>query len=266
MTHTMTIRDLAGTEFWNAVWTVRAPRRLNRRNFYHDRYARTFARLVKPTSRILEAGCGGSIWLPYLAGVLGAETWGIDYSEVGVEVAKANMRARKARGRIILDDLFTTTALPAASFDLVFSFGLVEHFDDPVGVATRLGTFLAPGGRMLTSVPNLFGGVGLLHRVADPLVYRAHLRLDPAQLDAIHVRAGLAVLEPAAYFGVFSLGVANFERVRRRLPRFLDRILWYGIRATQQIVLVPFRTLHWYPESSVFSPYIQGLYVKPGAP
>ncbi len=262
----MTIRDLAGAEFWNSVWTVRPPHALNRRNFYHDLYARTFARLVKPHSRVLEAGCGGSIWLPYLAEALGAEAWGIDYSEVGVEVAKANLRARGVSGRIILDDLFTTMALPTAGFDLVFSFGLVEHFDDPVGVAKRLGTFLAPGGRMLTSVPNLFGGVGLLHRVADPSVYRAHLRLTPAQLDAIHVRAGLAVLEPAAHRGVFSLGVANLERLRRRLPRLLGQIFWFGIRATQQIVLVPFRMLHWYPESTVFSPYIQGLYAKPGAP
>lgn len=256
-------QDLAGRDFWDRVWTVPRSSRVNPISFYHALYMRLFGRMVRPGMRVLEAGCGGSIWLPFLARSLHAEVWGIDYSEVGAKIAERNLRIAGVAGKIIIDNVLSTTALPAGGFDLVFSFGLIEHFSDPVAVVRRLAGFLAPRGRMLTSVPNLYGAVGLLHRVADPEIYQAHLRFTPSALDAVHIDAGLTVVERARYLGVFSLGVVNFYSWRRRLPRLLGTVLWWGVLALQQAAVLPWRLIGWYPESRRFSPWVQGVYRKP---
>src|SRR5687768_8887760 len=41
-----------------------------------------------PGSRLLEVGCGGSIWLPYFAREHGFEVTGLDYSEQGCAAAE----------------------------------------------------------------------------------------------------------------------------------------------------------------------------------
>lgn len=141
------MHGLTDREFWNKVWESRGTHQLNRWNAYDARYAELFHRQIRPADRVLEAGCGGSIWLPYIATVCGAEVWGIDFAEVGVRSVEANLRAAGVPGCIILDDLLTTTRLPERFFQFVFSFGLIEHFSDPEAVVRRLSSLLVPGGR-----------------------------------------------------------------------------------------------------------------------
>lgn len=255
--------DLAGTRYWNSIWDRENSKHVDLRSYYDFRLSRYFHQLIKPGSRVLEVGCGGSVWLPYFAKYLQCEVWGIDYSESGVALALSNLAVEDVSGKVVLGDVFDDHEIPQGHFDILWSCGFVEHFSDPQFVVRKLSKFLKPGGIMITLVPNLEGFVGWLHKVVDREVYEAHIKIDRKMLDAIHSNAGLEVVMSAQYLGVFSIGVVNFNRFRARLPRYFDAIFWLGVLSIQQGICLPFRVLDFHPETKLFSPWIIGAYRLP---
>lgn len=258
--------DLAGVGVWDSIWRREKGRRINLLSYYDDRLSRLFRRFLKPNSKILEAGCGGSVWLPFFGKYLGCEIWGVDYSPEGVELAQDILKDEGVQGRIVYGDAFHNKILPQDYFDAVWSYGLIEHFNDVGGAVEGLVSYLRPGGVMITLVPNLHGLVGRLHKLADKEIYDAHIRISPLEMDSFHRQAGLEPVLSARHFGVFSVGVVNFNRLREKLPRAMDRVVWAGVLGFQQAVCLPFRLLNMHPESSMFSPYVIGVYRRPGLP
>lgn len=257
--------DLAGPAHWNDVWGVATRRALSPWSYYTARLDAVFARHVGVGTRVVEIGAGNSRWLPFLARRYGCDVWGIDYSAPGVAQARARLHAAGVTGseRIVQGDVFAPHPALEGRFDVLWSAGFVEHFDDVSRAVRRLAEFLRPGGVMLTLVPNMDGAIGCLHRWADPSVFAMHQRLAPARLDAEHRAAGLEVVEPGVYLGVFSLGVVNAGRLRRPLPAWVDRAVWGTVLGFQQAVCLPWRVLGWHPESRAWSPYVVGCYRRP---
>ena len=104
-------------------------------------------------------------------------------------------------------------ALPFAdeSFDVVAAFDVVEHCEDDALAVSELARVLAPGGRMLLSVP-AYQWAWSDHDV------RAghHRRYTRSRLERLVEGAGLSVARSTYAFGaVFPLFVA--ERARRRM-------------------------------------------------
>jgi SAM-dependent methyltransferase len=113
----------------------------------------------------------------------------------------------------------SATALPFAdeTFDVVAAFDVVEHCADDALALSELARVLAPGGRMLLSVP-AYQWAWSDHDV------RAghHRRYTRAQLEQRVERAGLSVARSTYAFGAtFPLFLA--ERGRRRLRRRAGR-------------------------------------------
>lgn len=109
----------------------------------------------------------------------------------------------------------SVTALPFAdaSFDVVSAFDVVEHCADDTAALAELARVLAPGGRLLLSVP-AYAWAWSDHDV------RAghHRRYDQDRLSRVVEAAGLVVLRRThAFAGVFPVFAA--ERVVRRLRR-----------------------------------------------
>jgi SAM-dependent methyltransferase len=256
------LRDLAGRDHWEGVWERHRPARVSALNYYHARLDALLAPLVRPGARVLEVGCGGSRWLPHLARRHGCEVWGVDYSAEGLRLARANLALAgvAAGAQLVEADFFEESRLPAGAFDLVYSLGFLEHFDDPGPAVARMRALLRPGGHALALVPNLEGVVGWLHRAADRAVFAKHVVVPPRALDAMHAAEGFAVAQPAAHVGVFGLTVVNAERLRRRLPRPVDALLWGGAHAVQQAICLGPRLAGRAPESRAFSPWIVGVY------
>ncbi len=64
---------------------------------------------------------------------------------------------------------------PERKYDLVFSFGLVEHFENIELIMEAHKKFLARGGRILITIPNFKHTlIGWFHKKFDKKTYSAH--------------------------------------------------------------------------------------------
>jgi SAM-dependent methyltransferase len=163
---------------------------------------------------VLEAGCAPGKWLVFYAERFGARVEGIEYSEQGAELTRANLRACGVDGTVHTADFF---AGPAHPVDLVLSLGFIEHFDDLEGAFARHLEFVAPGGRLVIGVPNYRGVNRVVQRWADPDHLALH-NLDamrPAWYRSLAERHGLR-LTHLGHLGGFDPIII---KVRRRSAR-----------------------------------------------
>lgn len=177
--------------------------------------------------RLIELGAGNTRYLPLLAG-LGYQVAGLDYSPGGVAMARRNLEAAGVDGDIREADLFDPPGDWLGRFDVVSTFGVAEHFEDTNMAISAFARYLAPGGRMLTVIPNMRGLPGVAQRFLDRDVYEKHVPLTPDQLAAAHERVAL---EPicATYVVGFNGWVVNGHgwRWRAWMPALaLTRALW----------------------------------------
>ncbi len=212
-------------------------------------------RLVRP-SRILEVGSGDSGWLGYFARKTGATVAGIDYSERGCELARNRLRADGLEGRIFCGDLFKLTHEEVGQYDFVYSIGLVEHFDDLVGVLRGLSRFVAPGGILFTEVPNLRSMHGLLSWIWQPELLHKHFLVSREKLRQAHVEIGLEDVA-ARFSGLFALDVVAWEyyprwpRIAPKVTPWIRRlIMWIDLRL---------RRVDAFQGNPLFSPFIHAF-------
>jgi 2-polyprenyl-6-hydroxyphenyl methylase/3-demethylubiquinone-9 3-methyltransferase len=168
-------------------------------------------------SRVLEAGCGRSRWLPFLALRLGCRVVGIDIEPHAADLARANLQGAGVEGDVRCGDAFALHAHDdlRGSFDAVYSMGVLEHFADVVGRISSLALYLKPGGRILTTVPNLHGPNWILQRLGDLRTLQAHVVYDVPALVRVHEAAGLQTIA-AGYVGFFDAYLSSTGGAARR--------------------------------------------------
>jgi SAM-dependent methyltransferase len=152
--------------------------------FYNWRVSR-WARAKSGPGSVLEIGCGPGLMLQAFR----RHGW----SALGIERNEAMAQtARRSPGL----EIVTTPVedLPAdRRFDLIIMFQVLEHVGDPVPLLRECARRLAPGGRLVTNVPNFaswqsrFAGPSWLH--LD--VPRHLIHFTPQTLAATLERAGL---------------------------------------------------------------------------
>lgn len=159
---------------------------------------------LTPGCSVLELGCGRSRWLPFLAVRRRCDVSGLDNEAYASELARANLSGVGAAGRIICGDAFDPEAQPdlVGRFDLIYSMGLLEHFGDVVDRITTLTRYLRPGGRMITTVPNMRGFNWLMQRLGSREILEMHVVYDRELLTRVHEAARLRTLA-AGYVGFF---------------------------------------------------------------
>lgn len=161
-------------EYWEGIYSARPRLRLPSSLIASTADLKNLLRTyVHPHMHVLEIGFAPGKLLAFVAKVLQAKVTGLDYSENGVHLAKRLFEALRIDGDLHCEDVFSTT-LPRASFDFVYSVGLIEHFDDPRDIV-RLHVELArPGGTVLIAIPNYGGVYGRLQRYFDPANLAIH--------------------------------------------------------------------------------------------
>lgn len=223
--------DKAGEQYWTEFWrgkrllpppiklTARGPRAWFYQEFHH--LWRDYLPSAAPDPvRLLEIGCAQSRWLPYFARDWGYQVAGLDYSEVGCLQSRALLVREGLAGEIFHQDMFCPEPRQVACFDVVFSNGVAEHFEDTAAVLRQMVVYLRPGGLLLTIVPNLAGWLGRLQNLISPEVMATHRPLTRKELSQAHEDAGLRPLL-CAYLAFGHCSVVNPGAGWRKGSKFL---------------------------------------------
>jgi SAM-dependent methyltransferase len=191
---------------WEKLWTRR--KRIHIYRNVIEEAQRYFPDLRQ--ARVLEVGCGRGATLLELA-QRGAKVVGIDYVPSSISTCEALRHAVGldcSSANFLLGD---ARALPFASgsFDLVYSVGLLEHFEQPTVLLTEQHRVLKAGGFLLVQVPQKFS---LYTMMKIPLTKLGRwqyggweTQYSAGELETLVHDAGF---EPSAVFGYGSFSLA----------------------------------------------------------
>ncbi len=156
-------------------------------------------RLRPGGGRLLEVGCGEGGFLDLAAAHFDVQ--GIDASEYAVRTVRERLGLPAETADI------ERAVLPAAAFDLIAAFNVLEHLADPASAAGNLFAALKPGGALIGSVPNTGGLVG------RPAAFIGN-RLDRTHRSALPSAAWRGIFAAAGFAPIRFFGELNFGRNR----------------------------------------------------
>lgn len=255
--------------YWSGLWsTTTLPKPIdiadnsiaNHGNLARHRYLSNVLGDLRRGSRLLEIGAAQSRWLPYFHKQFGFAPTGLDYSEIGCERARELLVHAGVPGEVVCADLFSPPAGLLGRFDAVVSFGVVEHFDDTAGCLAALASYLKPGGRVVTTIPNMAGGLGLLQRWVDRTIFETHVPLTDAELARAHVAAGLEVVDSGYLLSANWRSVATGNE---RLSRPAERLIRHGLSVTTKLMWQAERLGFGLPPNRLTSPYVCCTALRP---
>jgi len=193
---------------------------------------------------VLEVGCfpGG-----YLAvfGELGYELNGIDrYARVNTDLPDWLRSKDYKIGDFHLLDFFEFK--DNRKYDVVCSFGFLEHFTNFEEVLTRHASFVKEGGYLAITTPNYRGFIQkILHIILNTAMYRGY------NIPSMNTAAWKKVVQKLGFEVIFSGGFGNFifwtECDKRNFPqKILSRLIMKASAVLSFIRL---------PDSAMYSPY-----------
>lgn len=269
----MSNKDKAGEKYWSEVWEnakLQPPMDIKSKsvNNYGDRIfynllKKSFNGLNTSKLKLLEIGCGNSVLLPMLGKEFGFEIFGLDYSDSGCRQSRMILDRDNTPGQIILGDAFNPPADLLGKFDVVCSFGVVEHFEDTAGTMAAFAKFLKPGGLLITSIPNMKGATGLLHKWLNRPVYDIHVPLDKQDLEKAIAKAGL-VQKVNEYFLALSFAITLEGHDGKPIPYYkLKKFFVKTIRYSSKVIWMLENAIHPLPAGKYLSGGVFTAAIKP---
>jgi ubiquinone/menaquinone biosynthesis C-methylase UbiE len=203
----------------------------------------------QPPKKMLEVGCGTAFVSLFFA-KRGYQVSCLDINKKILEVARKNFRKERAKGNFITGNA-ERLSFKDNSFDIVTSFGLLEHFQNPGTAIDEMVRVLKPGGLLFADiVPKRFSSQSLGNVLnATSSIFFWSLKLKPnlgltkakRYFKPPYFENDLSIEEYQKLFkkaGLKNLQIrGNRPFPRLTLPKLLDRIyalvlkpllpLWY---------------------------------------
>jgi len=132
-------------------------------------------------------------------------------------------------------------------YNLVFSVGLVEHFEDTEDLIHQHLKFLKEDGILMIALPNFRGINGTIQKLFDKKNYLAHniKCMDVLYLKSICDRNKLKNID-INYKGKFSVWLENKDK-KNLFSQIVVKLIWFIGKIIFKVINV---------ESKIFSPYI----------
>ena len=218
-------------------------------------FAEIFERYLKPdaTKSVLEIGCAGGEYLCYMHKHFGFQPFGVDYSDEIVKTAELFRHNGLREPGLFKQDFFNWS--PGRTFDVVYSIGFIEHFEDTRSVIERHVQLLSPGGTLVITLPHFAN-----------LQYWFHWLIDRENLSKHNTRImHLGVLRKAINGAPVKLEHLDYYQTfgfwtERKVWNFYHRFVNWNIGLFGKIAwkLMGFRKSNF-----LFSPHIVLVATKP---
>ncbi|QRF24480.1 class I SAM-dependent methyltransferase [Alicyclobacillus sp. TC] len=157
---------LSEKKFWDAYWQQET-----RSDFQKHIFSDIFQHYLPKNASYFEIGCAPGTNLVYFANQFGYRVSGIDYSNIE-QVGKLLKHHGIVPEELSGEDFFSYT--PKRQYDVVTSFGFVEHFQNTQDVIERHMQLVAPQGWLVIEVPNIRYFNFLLYRILNPSLLAIH--------------------------------------------------------------------------------------------
>jgi SAM-dependent methyltransferase len=188
---------------------------------------------AKP-GRLLDIGCGSGLFLKCAIDA-GWEAEGIDPSSGHC----ASARSIPGLNSRIHETTLKYARLPAASFDVVTMWDVLEHVPDPICFLKDAGSFLKSGGVLFAKVPNLDSIQARVLGWKWPMLLPEHLNyFNSGSLRMCGSKADLQWVGSFRPVSVFSLGYVFWRFQQHDLPFASFAFGWLRSRAIRSF-LVP---------------------------
>jgi SAM-dependent methyltransferase len=256
---------LTGKEYWENYWKTAnmeaAEIRRSRRSLSINAILDVFDKYLPVDEKLhaLEIGGAPGRYLIYMAKNFRYHIYSLDFSETGNEQTLNNLKIANIPIQVYKRDLFSDNFkkdLP--TFDLVYSLGFIEHFEDLASVVKKHFELLKPGGILLLGVPNLGGIYRLfLERTApEHLAFHNLHSMKIKNWNTFESELNLTVIFKGYITGFEPLTMCKLERHTRMshslnfIVRNLARIFSYRLNWLRK-----FNSRYW-------SSYLIGVYRK----
>jgi 2-polyprenyl-3-methyl-5-hydroxy-6-metoxy-1,4-benzoquinol methylase len=173
----MTVK-LTTEDFWDNFWAnLKLPVKPDP-NFKNDRVICNAllenVKATNPAQTSLEIGCAPGKWMVFAAEKLGYHSFGVEYLPKAAETTRKNLKECGVSGEVVTADFFQYK--PEQQFDLVMSYGFIEHFEDYESVFKKHLDLVKPGGHLVLGLPRFRGLNYIVQSLIDPHMERPYLK------------------------------------------------------------------------------------------
>lgn len=258
----MTSNKLTEREHWDYYWhKLQLPAEVkdSEDNLLLNEELSIFRKfLPKEKLSVLELGGAPGQYLAFMHKQFGYKVSCLDYSETGCKKTIENLELLDIPVDIYQKDIFSDLSM-LPNFDLVFSMGLIEHFNDPSLIIKKHLELVKPGGIVMFGLPN-FRGINhfFLKRLAPSQLKQHNLKtMDIRSWTEFERKYKLKILFKG-YIGGFEPATFLF----RERKSMISGLYYLKARLLNKIFHNKLRFLRRY-NSRHFSAYILGIYRKP---
>lgn len=255
------VSKLSTEKYWSDHWENRPlpvefdinDKSVSNENFLqvHQYYQSIF--ISSSGKKIIEVGCGDSVYLPYFHKAFGLEVTGIDYTDIGCKRAEQILSNAGVKGTIIKADLFDLPENLLHQFDFVYSGGVIEHFEDTSHAIAQLKKLLKPGGYIITSLPNITGFNFFVLKYLNREVYDIHKIFTQQEFIHFHTQNDL-IFQSIFYYPISFYIVTDGKKGISKFIILLFNKLFY-------IVGNFFSYLTNLSKKKIIFPYLQSGYI-----
>ena len=233
----------AGQDYWKREHASRRPHIAKRKDFIRRWIESQLARAGGEHKSCLEIGCYPGRFLAVF-GELGYELYGVDLAE-RLEALPAWLRQRGYKTGQFWQQDFNAFD-PRREFDVVASFGFIEHFTNWEDILRKHLSLVAAGGCLVVEAPNFTGGFQQwLHANFDRANYARH------HIPAMDVDKWKTLIEDSGFDIRYSGYFGKFRFWTEQEPRTLyQRSVLRGLR-----ILQPALRLCLPPDRKSYSPF-----------
>jgi cyclopropane fatty-acyl-phospholipid synthase-like methyltransferase len=212
--------------YWDSYYADFSPRLVDQIHF-DDLFRRHLP--IDPSKTVLEVGCAGGEFLAHFAKVYRYRPFGVDFSD---EIRKTRVTFEfngLDQPTLFQSDFFEWR--PPHLFDLVCSFGFVEHFDDLAVVVKRHAEFVAPGGMLIITMPHFAHLQYPLHWLLD----RQNLRRHNTKSMNLKALADAMKEQPFELRHLDYYGTMDFWTENKNMSRWQKLLNWQVRSVTKRV-------------------------------